>query len=67
VEDEFRTEIVRREMSLPILNSVGAPSVLIEVPSPKFMTYDQQIRMRIENSIVNGLLLYGQKQVQSEN
>jgi len=67
VEDEFKTEIVRREMSLPLLNSVGAPSVLIEVPSPKFMAYDQQTRMRLENSIVNGLSLYGQKQVQSEN
>jgi N-acetylmuramoyl-L-alanine amidase len=60
IEDEFKTDIIRREMPLPLLNSAGAPSVLIELPSPKFMVYDQQMRARLENSIINGVATYGQ-------
>ena len=60
IGDEFKTDIIRREMPLPLLNSAGAPSVLIELPSPKFMVYDQQMRARLENSIINGVATYGQ-------
>jgi N-acetylmuramoyl-L-alanine amidase len=60
IEDEFKTDIIRREMPLPLLNSAGAPSVLIELPSPKFMVYDQQMKARLENSIINGVAAYGQ-------
>ena len=60
IEDEFKTDIIRREMPLPLLNSAGAPSVLIELPSPKFIVYDQQMRARLGNSIINGVTTYGQ-------
>ncbi|MEW6416952.1 MAG: N-acetylmuramoyl-L-alanine amidase [Nitrospirota bacterium] len=58
IEDEFKVDVIRREMSLPILNSAGAPSVLIEFPSPRFLVYDQQMRVRLINSIINGIVLY---------
>jgi N-acetylmuramoyl-L-alanine amidase len=60
IEDEFKVDAIRREMPLPILNSVGAPSVLIEFPSPRFLVYDQQMRARLINTIINGIALYGQ-------
>jgi len=60
IKDEFKTDVIRRQMPLPLLNSAGAPSVLIELPSPKFMVYDQQMRARLENSIINGVATYGQ-------
>ena len=60
IKDEFKVDAIRKEMHLPILDSVGAPSVLIELPSPKFMVYDPQMRIRIVNAVLNGLALYGQ-------
>jgi len=60
IEDEFKMNAIRREIPLPILNSAGAPAVLIELPSARFMVYDQQTRMRLINSIINGIALYGQ-------
>ncbi|MEW6213733.1 MAG: N-acetylmuramoyl-L-alanine amidase [Nitrospirota bacterium] len=60
IKDEFKVDVIYREMPLPILNSAGAPSVLIEFPSPKFMVYDQQIRTRFVNSVINGIAAYGQ-------
>ncbi len=60
IEDEFKVDAIRREMPLPILNSAGAPSVLIEFPSAKFLVYDQQMRARLINTIINGIALYGQ-------
>ncbi|TAL40348.1 MAG: hypothetical protein EPN89_20045, partial [Methylovulum sp.] len=60
IEDEFKADVIRREMPLPILNSVGAPSVLIELPSPRFVVYDQQMRARLKNSIISGVALFEQ-------
>lgn len=60
IKDEFKVDVIRREMFLPVLNSANAPSVLIELPSPKFVVYDQQMRARLVNSIINGIVAYGQ-------
>lgn len=60
IKDEFQKNVIYREIPLPILNSAGAPAVLIEFPSPRFVTYDQQMRMRLVDSIINGLIAYGQ-------
>jgi N-acetylmuramoyl-L-alanine amidase len=60
IKDEFKIGVIHVEMPLPLLNSVGAPSVLIELPSPRFLVYDQQVKARLENSIVDGIVLYGQ-------
>lgn len=60
IKEEFKVDVSQREMPLPILNSVGAPSVLIEFPSPEFMGYDQEIRTRFVNAVINGIAAYGQ-------
>jgi N-acetylmuramoyl-L-alanine amidase len=60
IKEEFKANVIRREIPLPILNSVSAPSVLIELPSPGFLVYDQQMRGRLINSILNGIVAYGQ-------
>jgi len=60
IKDEFKVNVVFRKMPLPLLNSTGAPSALIELPSSKFMVYDLQTKTRLTNSIVNGITAYGQ-------
>lgn len=60
LKDEFKKGVIYREMPLPILNSTGAPAVMIELPSPRFTSYDQQMRTRLINSIINGVAGYGQ-------
>jgi N-acetylmuramoyl-L-alanine amidase len=60
IKDEFKIDILRREMPIPVLNSVGAPAVLIESPSPRFMVYDQQMKTRLVKAIVDGIAAYRQ-------
>jgi len=60
LKEEFNLDIVQREMSLPILNSAGAPGVLIEIPSFKIMNYDQKTRTRLAEAIIKGFSYYGQ-------
>ncbi len=60
IKDEFKVNVVYRSMPLPLINSTGAPSAVIELPSPKFMVYDLQTKTRLINSIVNGIAAYGQ-------
>ncbi len=60
LKDEFNKSVVYREMSLPVLHSVGASAVVIEYPSPEFIAYDQPMKIRLINAIVNGLAAYGQ-------
>ncbi|MGB9715853.1 MAG: N-acetylmuramoyl-L-alanine amidase family protein [Thermodesulfovibrionales bacterium] len=61
LKNEFQKNVIYREIPLPILNSVGAPAVLIEFPSPKFVTYDQNMRERFIKSILNGIMSYGSR------
>lgn len=61
IKDEFKKNVIYREMPLPILNSIGAPSVLIEIPSPRFVIYDQPMKTRLINAIINGITTYNQK------
>ncbi len=60
IKEEFKGDVFRREMPLPLLNSVGAPAVFIEIPSPRFVVYDQQMRTRLINAIMKGITFYGQ-------
>ena len=59
IRDAFKDDIIRRRMPLPLLNSVGAPSVFIEYPSPKIVSYDQQMKTRLVYSIIQGITAYG--------
>ncbi len=60
LKDEFKKSVIYREMSLPILISIGTTSAVIEYPSPQFITYDQPMKMRLLNAITSGLATYGQ-------
>jgi N-acetylmuramoyl-L-alanine amidase len=60
IKEEFKVDIIRREMPLPLLDSAGAPSVLIEYPSPAFIVYDQKMRTKLVNTVMNGIAAYGQ-------
>lgn len=58
LKEEFDEHVIQREMPLPILNSVSAPCVMIEIPSPKSFDYDQQANKKIIGSIIEGLSIY---------
>lgn len=56
----FQMDIFHREMPLPVLSSIGAPAVMIEIPSFKFLDYtDRQVIQRIATAVANGILIYG--------
>jgi len=57
IKEEFKLDVVRREMSLPILNSLSAASVLVEIPS---FASDRQMKTKLINAIIKGLTVYGQ-------
>ena len=57
--EDFKFKVVQREMSVPVLNSISAPAVLIELPSSKIIMYDQEMRMKIAETIAKGLDYYG--------
>jgi N-acetylmuramoyl-L-alanine amidase len=56
IKDEFKTEIVYRDMSLPLLNFIGAPAVLIELPAT--VVYDKATRTRVAEAILKGISSY---------
>ncbi|MBI4691632.1 MAG: N-acetylmuramoyl-L-alanine amidase [Nitrospirae bacterium] len=60
IKEEFKLDVVQREMSLPLLNSVGAPAALLEVPLFKNLSYDQKTRSRLAQAIIKGFAYYGQ-------
>ncbi len=66
-KEEFKEQIVLREMPLPLLNSIGAPAVLIEFPSAQVTIYDQQRKTKIVNAIIKAFLAYGQIESSQEN
>ena len=60
LKNEFKMNIQRRELPLPLLDAAGAPAVFMEYPSPQFLTYDQQTKTRLINALLTGLAAYGQ-------
>lgn len=60
IKDEFKVNVIYRRIPLPILSSAGAPSVVIELPLSKFMVYDHQMKIRLINSLINGIAAYEQ-------
>ena len=60
IKNEFKMNIQRKELPLPILDAAGAPAVFVEYPSPEFLTYDQQTKTRLINALVTGLAAFGQ-------
>jgi N-acetylmuramoyl-L-alanine amidase len=60
LKDAFKADIFQREMPLPLLNSVASPCILVELPSPKYVHYDQQIRGKVVDALINGVTAYEQ-------
>jgi N-acetylmuramoyl-L-alanine amidase len=58
LKEDFDFKVVQREISVPILNTIAAPAVFIELPSPKIITYDQKTRTKIAGTIAKGLSYY---------
>lgn len=56
IKDEFKDEIIFREIPLPLLKSIGAPAVMIEVP--KAVIYDKASRAEFSNAILKGITSY---------
>ncbi len=55
LKDEFKGDVLLRELPLPLLNSIDAAAVLIEYPSLQLNTYDQKMRDRFINAVVKGI------------
>lgn len=55
---EFKTDIILREMPLPVLSQIDAPAVLIEYPALTSVVYDQKMIGRFVNSIIMGIAAY---------
>jgi N-acetylmuramoyl-L-alanine amidase len=60
LKEEFGLKVLHRELPLPVLNTIGAPAVLVEVPS-KGMTYDEETIRRMAYTMAIGILLYEQR------
>jgi N-acetylmuramoyl-L-alanine amidase len=58
IKEELNFDVIQRSMPLPILNSVEAPCVLIEVPSPRFTAYDEQMKTKLIDAVMNSISLY---------
>ncbi len=59
LEEQFQgARIYKRKMPLPLISSIGAPSVLIEVPST--ISSDREL-FRVASSIVLGMLRYAER------
>ena len=52
---EFATDVILRELPLPVLTAMNASAVLIEYPSLKTYNSDQKLRERFVNSIAKGV------------
>ena len=56
IKDEFKRDVIYRKMELPLLSSVGAAAVMIEVPAETIS--DQAGRARIMDALFRGIALY---------
>lgn len=55
LKTEFKGDVIIREMPLPILQSMDSSAVLIEYPSLQLNTYDQKMRDRLVNAVLEGI------------
>ena len=55
LKDEFKRDVITRELPLPVLSSTGSAAILIEYPSLQQIAYDQKMRDRLANAVVKGI------------
>lgn len=59
LEKEFGRRVFQREMPLPVLNTIGAPAVMVEIPSRE-VEYDGKMRERMAYALAIAIMLYEQ-------
>jgi N-acetylmuramoyl-L-alanine amidase len=57
IKAEFKTDVIYRELPLPVLTSLDSPAILIEYPLADRKSYQQKDRERIINSVAKGLTI----------
>jgi N-acetylmuramoyl-L-alanine amidase len=55
IKADFKTEVLMRELPLPVLMSLDAPAMLIEYPLASQGTNDRKERDRLVNAVMKGL------------
>lgn len=60
LKEEFEINVFHREMPLSVLNAIGTPAVLIEVPS-EGVNYTEEEIIRVAYTIAIGVLFYEQR------
>lgn len=60
LKKDLNTEVVLRELPLPLLNSLNAPAVMIDYPSLKSYASDQKMRDQFVSSILKSASVYEQ-------
>ncbi len=61
IKKALQTELVLRELPLPLLNSLDAPALLIEYPSLSTYASDKKMRDKLLTSILKGISTYEQQ------
>lgn len=56
LKDEFKKDIIYRKMELPLLASVGAASVMVEIPGTIFS--DQALKTKLSDTLLKGIAYY---------
>lgn len=56
IKDDFKKDIIYRKMDLPLLASVGAASVMVEIP--RTIVSDQAIRTKLSETLLKGIAFY---------
>lgn len=59
ISDEFKLEVEYRDMPLPLLNPIGAPAIMIEIPVS--IVKETLSRKNISAAITRGVFLYANK------
>ncbi|MEE9524490.1 MAG: N-acetylmuramoyl-L-alanine amidase [Thermodesulfovibrionales bacterium] len=58
LKDRFKRNVVVRRMSLPILSSIDASALYIELPDGKYFDYNSSKRYEIVNALLKGIEEY---------
>lgn len=56
LKEDFKKEVIFRKMDLPLLASVGAASIMVEVPGS--VVSDQAMKAKISGSLLKGIVSY---------
>lgn len=53
IKEDLKVEVVYREIPITLLDSIGAPAVLVELP--KSLVFDKEKRMRLSQTLMKGI------------